>query len=139
MFNILIEEIDNNIEIDDLSDARMNLRSIRCGAGVSDLAINYDGWVYPCGNLISEKFKLFNILEITTLEDAMKRTRDEYLIGNSLRSIQPDHYEKCKECDVNLFCWSCVEEIARLQNNEREFKERCINHKKVLEKILWDE
>lgn len=133
------KEIDNNIEIDDLSDARMNLRSIRCGAGVSDLAINYDGWVYPCGNLISEKFKLFNILEITTLEDAMKRTRDEYLIGNSLRSIQPDHYEKCKECDVNLFCWSCVEEIARLQNNEREFKERCINHKKVLEKILWDE
>ena len=142
LFNLLeVEDVNelNNIEIDDLSDARMNLRSIRCGAGVSDLAINYDGWVYPCGNLISEKFKLFNILEITTLEDAMKRTRDEYLIGNSLRSIQPDHYEKCKECDVNLFCWSCVEEIARLQNNEREFKERCINHKKVLEKILWDE
>ena len=98
---------------------------------IENLQIAFDGRYH-----IEE---LFNILEITTLEDAMKRTRDEYLIGNSLRSIQPDHYEKCKECDVNLFCWSCVEEIARLQNNEREFKERCINHKKVLEKILWDE
>ena len=54
-----------------------------------------------------------------------------------LEKLRPWKLEKCKDCDVNLFCHSCINFIHGMQSDREVFNRYCEQQKKHLEKILW--
>lgn len=44
---------------------------------------------------------------------------------------------KCKGCDVNLFCHSCINFTLGMQSDEEIFQKFCEKQKGHLEKLLW--
>ncbi|MBT2157363.1 SPASM domain-containing protein [Clostridioides difficile] len=74
-----------------------------CNAGNSQIFINYDGDVYPCPSLIKDDYKMGNIFDNEFVKVIKEnKTRDlKSLI--KLESIYPYNFEKCKDCDVNIF------------------------------------
>ena len=122
---------------EEIRQARKGIIGIRCGAGLTDFVINYDGDVYPCANLLQSYYKLFNIQEIISIQNFVDEKLETCKGYEILNEIQPEHYVKCKKCKVNLFCWSCLQDIENLKNNDKCFEERCRMKKKILFPILW--
>lgn len=106
-----------------------------CGAAKTQLTINYDGNVYPCGLLMNKKFKLAHISEIKDLNFFIEQADCQAL--TNLNKIQPEVYSKCKNCKVNIFCWSCLELIERLHNTE-EMNLRCESIREYLTETIWE-
>lgn len=139
-FNLNIE---NNPKTEftqeEIKEARKSLRIITCGAGIGEFVINYDGWIYPCPNMITDKYRLIHIREINDLKnmaDALSSKKEVAL--NNLMKIQPENFEACKGCKVNLFCWSCLEDLEIKSKDSRGFQKRCEIQKKILYPLLWN-
>ena len=105
-----------------------------CGAGHKQLHINHDGKIYPCSLLVDESKYLLGdirkIIDINQLE--LKNSRGM----KNVCKIQPESYENCKNCNVNVFCWNCLEQIDRI-GGTIEFRERCKSIKSYLEDVVW--
>lgn len=71
--------------------------SENCGLGCSELAINYDGNVYPCASLMKDDFLLGNIKEMC-ISDLYKKSYSIY------SECTVDNMEHCKECDERYIC-----------------------------------
>lgn len=124
---------------EEIKEARKSLHIITCGAGMGEFVINYDGWLYPCPNMITNKYKLIHIKEIDDLKNLGKMLSLKKDVAlNNLMKIQPENYKACKECKVNLFCWSCLEDIEIKSNDSMGFQKRCEIQKKILYPLLWD-
>ena len=124
---------------EEIKTARKGMVGIRCGAGVTDLTVNYDGYVYPCANLLNACYSLFNILEIDSLSNFINERIETCAGYKMLESIQPENYEKCKECKVNLFCWTCLQDIEILKGNDEKFESNCKMKRDILYPIIWGE
>ena len=66
----------------------------------------------------------------------LKKLNDEIFEKNAegfcqLMNIQPENVKRCKDCKVNLFCWSCLEDIELHIKDEAAFLRRCENKKKI--------
>lgn len=139
-FNSYIQEdIDTVLSEKEIRDAKKSMKIITCGAGISEFVVNYDGWIYPCPNMINNKYKLIHMNDVGNL----KKLNDEIFEKNAevfcqLMNIQPENVKRCKDCKVNLFCWSCLEDIELHIKDEAAFLRRCENKKKILYQILWD-
>ena len=71
--------------------------SRNCGLGCSELAINYDGNVYPCASLMKDDFLLGNIKEMSF--------SNLYAKSYSIYSeCTVDNMNQCKECDERYIC-----------------------------------
>lgn len=115
-----------------------DMRACSCGAGYKELFINYDGVMYPCNLLIGDEYKIGNINDINVIESYFENLNcKESLAYKALNEIQPDIYHKCKDCNVNMFCWTCLVELDKLRENEELFNEKCIDSKNYLTKELW--
>lgn len=124
---------------DKLEDIRRDINICNCGAGHKEMLINYDGFIYPCGLLIDEKYKLGNINEIENINSYFKNKDNCKFQGYKyLAEIQPDVFYKCKECNVNLFCWSCLHHIDLIKNDETALHARCSASKQLLSKVVWN-
>jgi radical SAM protein with 4Fe4S-binding SPASM domain len=99
------------------------------------MMIDEVGNVYPCALLNSSEYKLCSIFNLKTLEEALEKFKCGY--ESNLMKYQAEYFEACRDCNVNLFCWSCIEEIGRLSKHPEKFKLRCENNKKMLEKLVW--
>lgn len=108
-----------------------------CGAGYRELFINFDGNIYPCPNLIEEEYKICNINDIDDFSNLMETDYTQINAYKHLAEIEPDSIEKCKECKVNMFCWTCLEDVKRLKNYEGDFVERCSIIKPMLYDKIW--
>ena len=82
---------------EELIEAKKGTVGIRCGAGMTDLVINYDGNVYPCANLMQDCYKLFNICEIDSIPEFINKDIIDQSGYKALEMLQPENYEKCKE------------------------------------------
>lgn len=110
------------------------LRGCACGAGHKELFINSDGYVYPCPNLTEEKYKICHIKDMDDFNyDCTQLKPYKYLA-----EIEPDSLSRCKDCTVNMFCWTCLEELSRLKNYELDFNERCSIVKPILYDKVWN-
>lgn len=138
---IFMEEKQKDVEAfyteEELIEAKQGIIGIRCGAGMTDLVINYDGNVYPCANLMQDYYKLFNICEIDSITEFISGNIIEQPGYRALEMLQPENYEKCKECKVNLFCWTCLQDIENLKGDNEKFKKRCKTNKEILHTIIW--
>ncbi|HGM1288933.1 TPA: radical SAM protein, partial [Clostridioides difficile] len=108
-----------------------------CNAGNSQIFINYDGDVYPCPSLIKDDYKMGNIFDNEFVKVIKEnKTRDlKSLI--KLESIYPYNFEKCKDCDVNIFCWHCPAILDSVKDNELELDRWCSMMKHNLNTAVW--
>lgn len=122
---------------EELIEAKKGTVGIRCGAGVTDLVVNYDGNVFPCANIMESSFKLFNIKEIESISEFIVNMNEQpgYL---ELEKLQPENFLNCKDCKVNLFCWSCLQDIKIMKENYDKFNDRCKIKKGILYPIIWN-
>ena len=83
----------------------------------------------------TEKIKSARTLAFEALYEIFEKNAEGFC---QLMNIQPENVKRCKDCKVNLFCWSCLEDIELHIKDEAAFLRRCENKKKILYQILWD-
>ncbi|MCR4568495.1 MAG: hypothetical protein K5769_10605 [Pseudobutyrivibrio sp.] len=74
-----------------------------------------------------------NIVDDIKIRDILGK--EGLFLSEKIGMFSPDKIEKCKDCDVSWFCWSCIKRIDNL--TEKEFDERCSAQKKRLGAV-WD-
>lgn len=108
-----------------------------CSAGKREVMIAYNGDIYPCPSFMKDGYKLGNIMKLESLYDlgiGSNENTKQYKLSYMMDSQY--HYD-CKDCKVNLFCWTCPGEIEELNGNKEAFKNRCEKIKPVLYKRVW--
>lgn len=128
---------------EDLKEARNNLTCFSCAAGRKEIMINPQGDIFPCGNLSAKEFCMGNILQIDNIDDFFNRNFEHEQYCNEglhmLEQFYPYNFGECKNCNVNLFCWSCVSGVRNRYADSIRFKEECRDKKAILEKVVWGE
>mgnify|MGYP000255081123 FL=1 len=111
-------------------------RAQSCAAGERKLVINFDGGIYPCLLLRKDKYKIGEILKIGDFKEFVQSRKYRKSIGYSnLKKIMPKFNEKCSKCNVNAFCWYCLEDFDKCVE-KGTFCEWCNIQKKELE-YIW--
>lgn len=112
---------------------KQHLRCALCQPGKKELNISENGDVYPCAPLSNlENLFMGNLLETPITEIIENPAWKE-----ELEKLRPWRMEKCKDCDVNLFCHSCINFTLGMQSDEEIFQKFCEKQKGHLEKLLW--
>lgn len=106
-----------------------------CAAGCKTLTIEGDGGIYPCNLFIEPEHRLGNIMEVNSLAECLVAGEHDFL-SKSLQQYEPDQMEKCRDCNVNYFCWSCMHEVVDLAT-QKDFEERCSGMKSYL-MAVWE-
>lgn len=106
-----------------------------CNAGKREIMVTYSGDLYPCPSFMKSHYKLGNILEVEQLKDVLGKNEEAY---KSLDFMNPENYGECKNCKVNLFCWTCPGELEDLKNRKEAFAYRCKKIKPILYKRVWE-
>ncbi|MNV70372.1 hypothetical protein D3C71_1633340 [compost metagenome] len=112
-----------------------NFYTCSCAAGCKTLTIESDGSIFPCNLFIEPEHKLGNIMEIDSIGQCLVLDNKEFL-SNSLQKYEPENMEKCKACNVNYFCWSCIHEVVDLES-QGDFDQRCLGMKSYLQSV-WE-
>lgn len=114
------------------------LRICHCSALNKTIYINYKGDIFPCPLFEKDEYLLGNILEIESMKYFYdNKTYKDSIGNNSLINIQPDRHVKCKDCDVNLFCWNCLHFLDIYGDNDPVMKIRCKEKKRELQEAIW--
>lgn len=113
---------------------KQHLRCVLCQPGKKELNISENGDVYPCAPLSGNKSLLMGNL----LEKPLEEIINHPAWKSTLEELRPWRMEKCKDCDVNLFCHSCINFIVGMQSDEEVFQEYCRQQQKHLENLLWE-
>lgn len=80
-----------------------------CQAARRQFQIDYAGNIYPCPALMDDEFLMGNLFKIRSLSDYILNR--EYLNSEGYRNLQkymPYNIERCKGCNKNLLCGTCV-------------------------------
>lgn len=103
-----------------------------CTAGYDQLTIEANGDIFPCNLFVNKEFKLANIEEIEDLNQLFNTSKGEFL-SPCVQKFEPQKFDKCKDCNINYFCWSCLYSIYDIKDN---FEERC-KYKKGIYADVW--
>lgn len=115
-----------------------DLHVCTCGALIKELYINYMGKIYPCGLLENDKYCIGDVIKIEDLNNFLENETFKKSEGyKNWIHLQPDKHEKCKDCNVNLFCWNCLHYLELVENNEYFFEKVCPELKRNLQGIIW--
>lgn len=126
----------------ELKKAREEISCFNCTAGKSEIMINPKGDIFPCGNLNCDKYRLGNILCIDNVGEYLEEKQKTKAIDDGYQILEeemPYNFSYCKECRVNLFCWSCISGIRNRYRDKERFKVECQDKKKALYQLIWDE
>lgn len=112
---------------------KRHLRCSLCQPGTKELNISENGDVYPCAPLSgNENLLMGNILQ-NTIEEIISNP----VWKERLEELRPWRMERCRDCNVNLFCHSCINYILGMQSDEEIFQMFCKRQKQHLSKIVW--
>lgn len=132
------------IETPKLSDADIEMERKNiclrggCRAGIDNMYIQYDGSVYPCPVAATNiDYKIGEIKQDNCNLGDLKKSDCYYLGCENFRSVSPSNVEKCRDCDVNQFCWSCLQDYYECINNDAIFNSFCMERKEALMKVVW--
>lgn len=98
-----------------------------CGLGMGEIAINFNGDVFPCKILESEEFKIGNIHD-QTLQSILNSDKLKKIIENS--SVFSD--EKCRSCYLKFVCGGGCYAIRKSIGNTIERSDLCKLYKKII-------
>ncbi|WP_024622110.1 radical SAM/SPASM domain-containing protein [Metaclostridioides mangenotii] len=107
-----------------------------CSAGKREIMISHTGDLYPCVSFMEHKNKLGNIMEMENLDDL--NTSQDIRQHPLVDILNSQKYRDCKNCKVNLFCWTCPGEFEELKENKAAFKDKCKKVKPILHKRVWE-
>lgn len=110
-----------------------------CAAFEQEFYIGSDGYLYPCGALCMDEFKIEKIDAIDDLKSYMENK--SYLNTNGYNrfySIQPENSHHCSQCSIRLFCTGCPVYIY-LYEQRGYLDEYCKNRKENNESLIWSE
>lgn len=105
---------------------KRNFKSSGCGAGRGNFFVDYDGKIYGCATLREFGCKLG---EINNIKEVIN-----YEENASYKEMTRKIPEKCKKCDVNIFCIECLADFFEI---EEEFETFCSERKKCIQDIVW--
>lgn len=71
----------------------------RCEAASTVIAVNPEGDIYPCQNLLREDFKITNILKDNWYQKLLASD-----IRKKFQGLSVDKIEKCKQCSYRYLC-----------------------------------
>lgn len=108
-----------------------------CDAIKSGFTIDYTGYIYPCSLLIKDKYILGDIKNIDSLKDWYSNKEFNEENYKNFLQLYPNNHPKCKDCNVNLFCWGCLEVLDRLSDDIVQWDKKCKKNKDILNKLLW--
>lgn len=109
-----------------------------CSAGRQEIFITHNGDIYPCPAFMKSEYKLANIFDIDKISQLNDYSNKDIKPYEILMKINPATYIKCKNCKVNLFCWTCPGEIEKIRDNKKAFEDRCEKIKPVLYRRVWE-
>lgn len=115
------------------------ISSCACNALKGQIFIDHNGSIYPCPSLMKKEYKVGNIYDKDIILNIQNLEVTKPDICSRLEDIKPYNFEKCKDCDVNIFCWHCPALIDGVKNNDKELNNWCNLMKPLLNKIIWDE
>lgn len=136
-FDKYINDDDVFYQSDSEYDGVNYLKTGHCNAGRNQLFINNDGYIYPCPNVIDDDYKVGNILEFN--DDKIEKI---YKLEDSgfenFKSLNLQNVDRCKDCDVNLFCNTCPAKNRLLLNNIKAFNKYCDYNGRNIKRIIWN-
>lgn len=107
-----------------------------CKACKKEYCIDHRGDIYPCVLLMKDKYKLGNIFEDGQSVMSDRRKQEDNVAYKEFSKLFPQKIAKCKDCDLNLFCWSCLHFVDYYMDSDR-FDERCTSRREALENAVW--
>lgn len=110
-----------------------NVRCMLCRPGRKELDISADGNVYPCAPLAEVKELCMGNLKEKSLKEILDPQKAECMVEH----LRPWKMEVCRDCDVNLFCHSCINYIRGIKQDPEQFQKICRETKVELEKFVW--
>jgi radical SAM protein with 4Fe4S-binding SPASM domain len=118
-------------------DETSKIGSCSCNACIEQVFIDHKGDIYPCPSLTEEAYLIGSVFD----KDVVASLRDNKLRENTgfknLNKLYPFNFEKCKDCDVNIFCLKCPARVNTVKDNEKELKRWCGLMKKNIELAIW--
>lgn len=132
--SIFSDKSEDEIYIPDdyLSEDYKKIAIRTCSAGKKEIFISYNGDIYPCVQFTENQFKLGNMKNIGKLSELNNKYNNV-----NLKLIDPNKFEQCEKCKVNLFCWTCPGQLKELKNSKEAFEYRCKKIRPVLFKRVW--
>lgn len=109
-----------------------------CSAGNRELFIDFKGDIYPCPSFIFSRYKIANIKEVNSLSQLTANKCKGINTTLEVDKVNPINNGICKDCNVNLFCWTCPGSYLYYENKDILDKE-CTIKKKILTKRIWGE
>lgn len=106
-----------------------------CAAGRKMIFIRHDGSIYPCPSFMKKKYMMGNINDIDSLDMITASNIDEAVRKHMLEANMM-FSEKCSECPVKYFCWSCIGDTDRFPTEEA-LDNYCKLTKPILMKRVW--
>lgn len=133
-------------EIDDvyIPEEFLNLNSKQqlgvrtCSAGRSQLFIRYNGEVYPCPSYMKKEYCLGNILEVSKVDELLVDNTGKKEVAEAMLRTDMLYGEKCANCDLSLFCWTCPGEAYNLKTEEA-LEKYCNICRPILLHKIWGE
>lgn len=97
---------------------KVRLPIFSCQGAKREFQIDQKGELFPCALLMDDEFKMGNILEINNFRDYILQEKFKLTEGyKKFQSYMPYNVEKCKDCNKNLLCFTCVNEVRKHKHN----------------------
>lgn len=121
-----------------ISTDKRDIKTGSCGGCESTLSIGSNGEIYPCNLLMDPVYSIGNILEIEDIVSYINNMKidsnKEYKAFIDLKQCNND---KCRDCSVKSFCWTCPAECDDFLGKENLFEDRCNQVKPKLTSVVW--
>lgn len=127
----------HEIDINNNKEKSQNIGSCSCNGCTEQMFITHDGKVYPCPSLTSDEYLIGSIFEDKTINILRYNDFSNNIGFENFNRLFPYNFEKCKECNVNIFCLKCPSRVHLLKNNDKELNKWCSLMKKNLEIGIW--
>lgn len=119
-----------------IPEDKRNVRIGACGGCENTLCVGSNGELYPCNLLMTREYSIGNILEIEDLSSYINNMSNNNGF-KAFTDLKLCNKDKCSECDIKSFCWSCPAEYNDLLSKDDIFEDRCIKYKETLSSIVW--
>lgn len=84
-----------------------------CSAYGKMVAVYPNGNIYMCHSLVSEKFMLGNLADVTSIKDNLDQARSSEEIKSC---FDINNNQKCKECKFNIICGGFCPNISKIES-----------------------
>ena len=116
---------------------RINPCSCSCNACIEQVFIDHKGNIYPCPSLVEKEYLVGSVFDKKIINNLKENELKENQAFRNLNEIYPFNFEKCKDCDVNIFCFKCPAMVNKVKNDDKDLNIWCNLTKRNMELAVW--